>query len=382
MRQRPLTRRRTSCRATAGHDVVPTCPYRFRPSFPLRRWPFPPSTGISAVGATPGFVAISPDGRLAYIARRAAGVVTVLDTSINKVVADVPIPAGPPQFIAFAPDGSRAYVSVYNADLTINAVAVLDTRTTKLVETIPVNKKPYALAVSPDQKFVYVPSHDAAVIDIIDIAANKVVQSVPVAPNPHWVTFDADGTFAYIANHDSNLVSVMETASNTVIDTIDVGISPHSIAVSPDGKQVAVVCFDSNDVYFIDTADPWGTGHRAGRQEPPGPHLLAGRAVCVHRECGRGHGFGHRYREQDGHRDHPDRLPDQHRGAPERPKGICHQPQRRNADHPERRWVVGNVQATATVAADKPDGVSALPGARRENGRGRHDEDGFTVERS
>ena len=108
-----------------------------------------------AVGGTPGFVAISPDGRLAYIARRAAGVVTVLDTSINKVVADVPIPAGPPQFIAFAPDGSRAYVSVYNADLTINAVAVLDTRTTKLVETIPVNKKPYALAVSPDQKFVY-----------------------------------------------------------------------------------------------------------------------------------------------------------------------------------------------------------------------------------
>ena len=145
------------------------------------------------VGATPGFVAISPDGRLAYIARREAGVVTVVDTSINKVLADVPIPAGPPQYIAFAPDGRRAYVSVYNADLTINAVAVLDTRTTKLMETIPVNKKPYALAVSPDQKFVYVPSHDAAVIDIIDIAANKVVKSVPVAPNPHWVTFDADG---------------------------------------------------------------------------------------------------------------------------------------------------------------------------------------------
>jgi len=257
----------TSTDASAAVDTAtqqvaapPPATTSFQPASPVPSVVPAPSLAIPtvdgnpvAVGGTPGFVAISPDGRLAYIARRAAGVVTVLDTSINKVVADVPIPAGPPQFIAFAPDGSRAYVSVYNADLTINAVAVLDTRTTKLVETIPVNKKPYALAVSPDQKFVYVPSHDAAVIDIIDIAANKVVQSVPVAPNPHWVTFDADGTFAYIANHDSNLVSVMETASNTVIDTIDVGISPHSIAVSPDGKQVAVVCFDSNDVYFIDT---------------------------------------------------------------------------------------------------------------------------------
>ena len=91
----------------------------------------------------------------------------------------------------------------------------MDTRTTKLLETIPVDQKPYALAVSPNQKFVYVPSHDTAVIDIIDIAANKVVQTVPVAPNPHWVTFDADGKFAYIANHESNLVSVLDTVSNT-----------------------------------------------------------------------------------------------------------------------------------------------------------------------
>jgi serine/threonine-protein kinase len=205
------------------------------------------------VGQTAGFVAISPDGRLAYIARRAAGFVTVVDLTANKVLADVPIPAGPPQFIAFTADGSRAYVSVYNADLSINAVAVLDTRTTRLIETIRVNKKPYALAVTPDQKSVYVPSHDAEVIDIIDVAQNKVVDSVPVAKNPHWVTFDADGKFVFIANHDSNLITIMNTATKEQ-NTIPVGTSPHSLEVSPDGRQVAVVCFDSNDVYFIDIA--------------------------------------------------------------------------------------------------------------------------------
>src|SRR5664279_1033794 len=48
------------------------------------------------VGATPGFVAITPDGRQAYIANRDAGVVTVVDTTVNKVIAQIRMPDGPP----------------------------------------------------------------------------------------------------------------------------------------------------------------------------------------------------------------------------------------------------------------------------------------------
>jgi YVTN family beta-propeller protein len=58
------------------------------------------------VGKTPGFVAVSPNGRHAYVANRDAQLVTVVDTAINQVTATIPIPAGPPQFLAFAPDGA------------------------------------------------------------------------------------------------------------------------------------------------------------------------------------------------------------------------------------------------------------------------------------
>jgi YVTN family beta-propeller protein len=212
------------------------------------------------VGATPGFVAITPDGRLAYIANRGAGVVTVVDTTVNKVIAQIPMRTGPPQYVAFTPDGNHAYVSIFNPKKTINLVAVLDTRTTRVVRTISVDQKPVALAVSPDGKRVYVPSHDARAIDIIDVATNALVQRVDVPPNPHWIRFTPDGKFAYIADHESNVLSVLDTASHTVIKTIAVGTSPHSVAVSPDGKQVAVVCYDSNDAYFIDTATNQVTG--------------------------------------------------------------------------------------------------------------------------
>ncbi|WP_395729583.1 protein kinase domain-containing protein [Nakamurella sp.] len=169
-------------------------------------------------------------------------------------VGATPIDAGPPQFIAFSPDGSRAYVSLYNDDKTINLVDVINTRTTKALTEIPVEKKPYALAVTPDGKSVWVPSHDAGALDIIDVATDTVTQTLPVAKNPHWVAFSPDGRTAYLANHESNVLSVIDVATLATVTTIPVGTSPHSVAVSPDGKQVVVVCFDSNDTYFIDTA--------------------------------------------------------------------------------------------------------------------------------
>ena len=52
----------------------------------------------------------APNGRQLYIANRAAGVVTVVDTAVDKVTATIPITAGPPQYIAFSPDGRKAYV--------------------------------------------------------------------------------------------------------------------------------------------------------------------------------------------------------------------------------------------------------------------------------
>jgi YVTN family beta-propeller protein len=99
--------------------------------------PIPAVRGELPVGKTPGFVAINPDGTFAYVANRGAGVVTVVDTAIDKVVATIPIPDGPPQYLAFSPDGTRLYVSVFNdPDRSINEVAVLDTQTNTVLTTI------------------------------------------------------------------------------------------------------------------------------------------------------------------------------------------------------------------------------------------------------
>jgi YVTN family beta-propeller protein len=205
------------------------------------------------VGKTPGFVAVSPNGRHAYIANRDTQAITVLDTAIDKVTATIPIPAGPPQFLAFAPDGHKLYVTIYNDQRTIHAIDVIDTASNTVIATIAQPARPFLPAVTPDGKLLYIPNHDIASVSVIDTASNTVITQIKVAPNPHWVAFSRDAKRAYTANHESNLVSVIDTATRTVVATIPVGTSPHSIAVHPNRPLVANVNYDANSVTMIDT---------------------------------------------------------------------------------------------------------------------------------
>jgi YVTN family beta-propeller protein len=243
--------------------------------------PIPAIAGDIQVGKTPGFVAIAPNGKFAYIANRAAGVVTVVDTAIDKVVATIPIPDGPPQYLAFAPDGKRLYVSVFNdPDRSINEVAVLDSQTNTVLTTIKVGTRPYALDVTPDGSQIYVPNHDSGTVSVIDTATSTLVTDIRVKPNPHWVAFSKDGTRAYTANHDSNVVSVIDIASRKVIAEIPVQTSPHSVAVHPTRPLVVNVNYDSNSVTVIDTNSdkviataPVGTHPQDVAWAPDGRHL-------------------------------------------------------------------------------------------------------------
>jgi YVTN family beta-propeller protein len=205
------------------------------------------------VGRTPNFVVAAPNGRQLYVASTAAGVVTVVDTAVNKVTATIPIKAGPPRFIAFSPDGRRAYVSVWNDARTIAAVAVLDTTTNSIVTTIPVHTRPFLAAVSPDGSRIYVPNHDTGTVSVINAATNKVVSEFTVPANPHSVAFTPDGSRVYIADHESNVVSVVRTSDHKVVAQIPVPTSPHNVAVHPTRPLAVVASFDAKSVSAIDT---------------------------------------------------------------------------------------------------------------------------------
>jgi YVTN family beta-propeller protein len=213
----------------------------------------PVASAIVAVGKTPSFVAVAPDGRHAYVANGDAQVITVVDTTVNQVTATIPIVAGPPQFLTFAPDGRMLYITVSNDQGTKHAIDVVDTVTNTEIATVAQPASPFHPAISPDGKQLFVANHDTGSVSVVATATNTVVGQIRVAPNPHGIAFSPDGSRAYTANHNSNLVSVINTATGQVVATIPVGSGPHSIAVHPNRPLVANVNYQSNTVSVIDT---------------------------------------------------------------------------------------------------------------------------------
>lgn len=250
-----------------GRSATPTAtPAAAPPAIPAQAKTEPaavaevgPQVVIPAVSATiqvarsPAFVAVSPDGRRAYTANPDAGALTVVDTTVNKVIATIPITAGPPQFLTFAPDGRTLYISLFNDQQTIHAIGVLDTASNTVIATIPQPARPYLPALTPDGSRLYVPNHDVASVSVIDTATNTVVGEIKGPPNPHGVDFSLDGSRAYTANHESNVISVIDTGTLRVLRTIPVEKSPHSIAVNPRRPLAAETNFNSDSVSAIDT---------------------------------------------------------------------------------------------------------------------------------
>jgi len=213
----------------------------------------PTASAIIAVGHTPSFVAVAPDGKHAYVANGDAQVITVVDTAVNQVTATIPLAAGPPQFLTFARDGRMLYVAIFNDQQTKHAIDVLDTVSDTEIATIPQPGSPFDPAISPDGTLLYVPNHDVAALSVISTDTNTVIGKINVAPDPHSIALSRDGSRAYTANHESGLVSVINTATREVVATIPVGFGPHSIAVHPNRPLVANVNYESNSVSVINT---------------------------------------------------------------------------------------------------------------------------------
>ncbi|MHC1561337.1 protein kinase domain-containing protein [Actinomycetospora sp. C-140] len=223
------------------------------PRRPAASVPRPTVGGTVVVGSTPGYLQVAPNGRFAYIANRAAGVITVFDTTRNVPIGTIPVPDGGPQFVAFSPDSARAYVSIFNQDYSLNEVAVIDTSSAAITARIPTGKRPFALVLSPDGRRLYVPNHDSGSITVADTDTNQVVDTVAVAPNPHWLDISPDGTRLYAANHESNVITTIDTDGDRVLGTTPVGRSPHSIVRHPTQPLVFNVNYDDSSVSVTNT---------------------------------------------------------------------------------------------------------------------------------
>jgi YVTN family beta-propeller protein len=207
-----------------------------------------------SVGKHPLDVAITPDGRRAYVTNYGPeqeearngdlDTVSVIDLASDAVTATVQAGSNP-WGVAITPNGGRAYI------VATDTVKVLDTSTNTITDSIPVGAVPQYVAISPNGQRVYVTNWGSDDVSVIDTATNAVTDTVSVGQGPGAIAISQDGHHAFVLNRDSNDVSVIDTVSNTISATVPVGQTPRGIAVTPSSGTVYVT--GSRDVSVIDT---------------------------------------------------------------------------------------------------------------------------------
>jgi YVTN family beta-propeller protein len=189
------------------------------------------------VGGEPVDVAITPDGLQAWVVDQAegsaTGAVSVIDTKTETVVAG-PIPVGKaPRGIAITPNGGRAYVTNSGDD----TVTVLNTANFAQVgEPIEVGKEPDGVAISTDGGSAFVAQRGGG-IAVIDTTTGKVVETIDDTLGPSRITMAPDGGRGFVTNRMAETVTVFSPAARTQVGSpIQVGAEPTGIATLPDGS--------------------------------------------------------------------------------------------------------------------------------------------------
>jgi YVTN family beta-propeller protein len=209
-----------------------------------------PEDGVTPPDHHPRGVAITPDGKHVYVmdGKQINPSFSVIDTATNTVVATIRTAGA--QEVAITPNGRRGYLLLASE----GEVVVVDTATNEDLIKVPVGINPQFVAISPDGTLVYVTNFTSNTVSVIDATTNGVVAEIPT-DSPVGVGFTPDGKRAYVANNSSGFVSVIDVATHAAVSSVKVQKFPAGVAVSPDGTHVYVTNFGANTVSVIDATN-------------------------------------------------------------------------------------------------------------------------------
>jgi YVTN family beta-propeller protein len=212
--------------------------------------------------------AAAPDGSRYYISNEAQSTLDVVDTKTLKVTNSIPL-SGHPNNIGISKDGRRVYVSIARAP---GAVDVVDTTSLEKVKSIPVKGAVHNTYVTPDGKWVVSGSIASKTITVISAATETPEWSLQLDRGIRPMTFvtNPDGSTKWILAQlsDFNGFAVVDFATRKEISRIALpdlppgkttyafgGSESHGMAVTPDQKTVVVNSRLNSSIYLYSMPD-------------------------------------------------------------------------------------------------------------------------------
>lgn len=171
-----------------------------------------------------------------YVMNGAGDTVEVIDPVTNKVVQVVEgIEAG--HGVTFSPDGRQAYIT----DEAEDALAVVDTKTAKIIKMVPLSGHPNLPVVTTDGKRILVCIREKpplAGVEIIDTASLETIKKIPMRAGMHDIYTTPDGKYAVVGSPTGKFLSVIDLQTDQPVWEVpfDMGVLTMSIEAGPGGS--------------------------------------------------------------------------------------------------------------------------------------------------
>jgi YVTN family beta-propeller protein len=201
----------------------------------------------------PTGVAITPDGRYAYVTFQETGEVGVYDAHTAAYVTTLSV-GGRPDFIVFTPDGSKAYLVDYQ-NVQVRALRTSDNTIVKTLNFTGTGLQD--AVVSPDGSRVYVSNMYGNQIEVIRTSDDNALTPIPTSLiYPRGIGISSDGDYLFIGHYLAvdAVVNMLRLSDNTVVSTADIPSNPRRIAVRPDGSRIFVSEHNEDECYAYDVS--------------------------------------------------------------------------------------------------------------------------------
>jgi YVTN family beta-propeller protein len=206
-------------------------------------------------------VTLNAKATKAYVTNSNSTTVSIIDTKTNQVSSVIHGFDGPSGMV-IDHDKNIGYVNNYGSPAGVGSgngktISIVDLKTNIIVGTIEVDLGPVALALAPNDKFLYVINYvdgnpGTGTMNIIKTDNNQVIDTVGGLFGPFAIALTPNGKFAYITNFGSNnfdpigtTVSVVNLKKHKITATVDLALQPSGIGITPNGRFAYVTNYNT-----------------------------------------------------------------------------------------------------------------------------------------
>jgi YVTN family beta-propeller protein len=178
---------------------------------------------LLAIAATRPGLALDPSDPYVFVPNRASADVAVIDSRTDRLVARIPVGNVPHQVAISEVAGKLVASNTADDTISIVDLATLNTK------TLALGHEPEHMALAPDGVLLAVGNIAGGTVSLVSLGGDAEIARVAGLFDPHNLTFSPDGSLLYVANLGADHVSVIDVATAAIIDEIRVA-EPSALA--------------------------------------------------------------------------------------------------------------------------------------------------------